>query len=143
MVLFACVPSRPLTCAEAPYVSCIDSNSRVDCNHSFVVQSDCMGGHVEMWYAGMRRCMLRLWAMSGTHMQLGGRPHPLLPAGAHPLGAGVLVGESPPLQEMTAGESQQVQCQVGCTCCAPVWQYPVALTIHAITVIRDILTTFS
>lgn len=50
--------------------------------------------------------MLLLWAMLRMHMQLGGGPRPLLPAGAHLLGAGALAEESPLLQELTAGESQ-------------------------------------
>lgn len=76
-----------------------------------------MGGHAEMWYTGMQRCMLLLWAMLGTHMQLGGRLRPLLPAGAPPPGAGAPVKESPLLQEMTAGElHQNLGCLAGFEC---------------------------
>ena len=41
----------------------------------------------------------------GTCMHLGGRPHPLVQAGAHPLGVGAPVGESTLLPEPLTGES--------------------------------------
>lgn len=49
--------------------------------------------------------MLLLGVILGTPMHLGGRPHPLLPAGAHPPGVGALAGGSDLLPETLTGVS--------------------------------------
>ena len=48
--------------------------------------------------------MLLLGVNMGTRMHLGPPLHPLVQAGAHPLGVGAPVGESALLQEPLTGE---------------------------------------